>query len=298
MFEIKPRAKHGVFLNIVIVNHTFGKAMAIPLWMEKSFQAVVNRIYASLPQPLPRAEQIKKCKIISHRGEYDNQDIFENTRPAFDKVIDQGIWGIEFDVRWTKDLQPVVFHDRSLKRVFGSAIEINQVTWAELQANFPLIPSLGEVVSRYGKKLHLMVEIKEEIYPDFVFQKRVLQDIFSPIEPQSDFHFLAMDPEMFALIDFVPTTSFLLISQVRVRRLSKLSIQKKYGGITGHYLFLTDTILKKHQKQQQMVGTGFVNSKNCLFRELNRGVNWIFSNKARELQSICNSLLPFSSSTK
>jgi len=61
LFEIKPRAKHGVFLNIVIVNHTFGKAMAIPLWMEKSFQAVVNRIYASLPQPLPRAEQIKKC---------------------------------------------------------------------------------------------------------------------------------------------------------------------------------------------------------------------------------------------
>ena len=287
-----------VFLNITIVNHTFGKAMAIPLWLEKSFHAVVNRIYANLPQPLPSEERLKNCKIISHRGEHNNQDIFENTLPAFDRVIDQGIWGIEFDVRWTKDLQPVVFHDRSLKRLFCSDLEINKVTLAELKASFPIIPSLDEVVSRYGKKLHLMVEIKEEVYPDPVFQNRVLKDIFSPLEPQSDFHLLSMGPEMFKLINFVPGTTFLLVPELNVRSLSEMAIRKNYGGVTGHYLFITDTLLKKHQEQRQRVGTGFINSKNCLFRELNRGVNWIFSTNAIELQSICNSLLPFSSSTK
>ncbi|MDO9565836.1 MAG: glycerophosphodiester phosphodiesterase family protein [Candidatus Desulfaltia sp.] len=272
--------------------------MNIPLCLENSFHSVVNSVYANLPQALPGEEQLSNCKIISHRGEHDNKNIFENTLPAFDTVIDQGIWGIEFDVRWTRDLQPVVFHDRNLKRVFGSSIEISEVTLAELQANFPMIPSLDEVVSRYGKKSHLMVEIKEGVYNDPVFQNQVLQDIFSPLEPQSDFHFLSIMPEMLTLIDFIPATTFLLISQLNARSLSEMSIRKNYGGITGHYLFLTDNIVKKHKKHRQMVGTGFINSKNCLFREINRGVNWIFSNNAVELQSICNSLLPFSSSTK
>jgi len=41
----------------------------------------------------------------------------------------------------------------------------------------------------------------------------------------------------------------------------------------------------------QSIGTGYICSKNCLIRELNRGVKWIFSNNAVELQGILNSLL-------
>lgn len=272
--------------------------MYIPVWLGKAFHLIINRVYANLPQPLPGEECLKNCKIISHRGEHNNKDIFENTIPAFDRVVDQGIWGIEFDIRWTKDLQPVVFHDKILKRLFCSDLEIKKVTLAELKANFPIIPALAEVVSRYGKKIHLMVEIKEEVYPDPVFQNRVLKDIFSKLEPQGDFHFLSMRPEMFKLINFVPGTTFLLVPELNVRQLSETAIREKYGGITGHYLFITDALLKKHQEQQQKVGTGFINSKKCLFRELHRGANWIFSTNAIELQSICNSLLSCSSSTK
>jgi glycerophosphoryl diester phosphodiesterase len=39
------------------------------------------------------------------------------------------------------------------------------------------------------------------------------------------------------------------------------------------------------------LATGYVNSKNCLFRELNRGVEWIFSDNAVELQKVVNQLL-------
>jgi glycerophosphoryl diester phosphodiesterase len=41
----------------------------------------------------------------------------------------------------------------------------------------------------------------------------------------------------------------------------------------------------------QNLATGYVNSKNCLFRELNRGVEWIFSDNAVALQKIVNQLL-------
>ena len=39
------------------------------------------------------------------------------------------------------------------------------------------------------------------------------------------------------------------------------------------------------------MATGYVNSKNCLFRELNRGVEWIFSDNAVELQKMVDQLL-------
>jgi len=105
--------------------------MNITLWLEERLHQVVDFFYTTWPQPSPDKERLKQCKIVSHRGEHDNTTVFENTIPAFDRVIEAGVWGIEFDIRWTKDLQPVVFHDRTLQRVFKSDIEVNKVTLAE-----------------------------------------------------------------------------------------------------------------------------------------------------------------------
>jgi glycerophosphoryl diester phosphodiesterase len=265
--------------------------MALPLWLEKPILELIDYIYAKRPQPVPNKEKLDECRIISHRGAHDNLNIFENTFPAFDRVQDTGVWGIEFDIRWTRDLHPVVFHDKNLRRLFGSTLKISDLSLSELKTSFGLIPALDDVIARYGKKQHLMVEIKKEVYPDPDYQNRVLQDMFTSLEPDIDFHFLAIDPEMFNLIGFVPATTFLPIAEINVARFSSLSIQKNYGGILGHYLLLTDSVLNKHQRRHQKVGTGFVNSQSCLFRELNRGVTWIFSQNALELQSVYNDLL-------
>lgn len=48
----------------------------------------------------------------------------------------------------------------------------------------------------------------------------------------------------------------------------------------GSYLLLTDKKRIKLSKANQKSGVGFVNSKNSLCRELNRGINWIFTNQA------------------
>ena len=52
--------------------------------------------------------------IIGHRG--SPNIITENTIPSFQKAIDQGVEGLEFDIRLSKDKQIVVFHDETLKR--------------------------------------------------------------------------------------------------------------------------------------------------------------------------------------
>jgi glycerophosphoryl diester phosphodiesterase len=74
-------------------------------------------------------------------------------------------------------------------------------------------------------------------------------------------------------------------------RLSNLALERKMGGLAGHYFLLNKSILSKHRGCGQKVGTGYPRSKNCLFREINRGVEWIFSNNAAELQAIVRQVI-------
>lgn len=259
--------------------------------LEQDLLKLIDGFYAILPQPLPDKELLKNCKIISHRGEHDNQAVVENTLSAFDRSLANHVWGIELDLRWTKDLQPVIIHDPDLLRVFGLNLNVCEVTLSELKSTCSLVPSLKEVIQRYGKRMHLMLEIKEEVYPDPVYQNQVLTDLFSSLIPQDDFHILTLRPKMFQVINFVPKSTFIPIARLNFLKLSKLARKENYGGFAGHYFFLTKTILRKHHALHQNVGTGYIGSKNCLFRELNRGIAWIFSNNAAGLQKIVHHLL-------
>ena len=259
--------------------------------LEVRARQILDGFYARWPQAVPDRDRLRQCKIISHRGDYDNRNVFENTIEAFDRVIDQGVWGIEFDFRWTRDLNPVVIHDADLRRVFGLDFSIRQMTLAELNSHCPKVPSLAEMIQRFGKKVHLMIEVKAEHYPDPAGQNRILADLLSALEPEKDYHLLAIRPEMFNLIECVPGSAFLPIASLNYFQLSKMAIVKNYSGLTGHYALLTKSRLKKHGKLNQKLGTGYVNSANCLFRELNRDVEWMFSDNAVELQQIVNRLL-------
>jgi glycerophosphoryl diester phosphodiesterase len=283
------RSKISVAINFIRFISQFN--MKIFSTLEARLRQVLDNFYARWPQSVPSIERLQQCRIVSHRGHYDNQQVFENTLAAFDQAKDEGIWGIEFDLRWTKDLHPVVIHDADLHRVFGTSLVVRQATLAELKFACPLVPSLEEMIRRYGKKMHLMAEIKAEPYPDPVQQNRILKNLFVSLVPEKDYHLLSLTPEMFKLIDFVPTTTFVPIARFNFIRLSQLAIEQNYTGIAGHYLLLSASRLTKHRKFKQKVGTGYINSTNCLFRELNRGVEWIFSDNAVELQKIVNQLL-------
>lgn len=255
-------------------------------WIEKIICRAADYLYSRYPQPLPDKKRLTDCRIISHRGEHDNRNVFENTLKAFDKALENGIFGIEFDLRWTKDLMPVVFHDGNTKRLFNKSLNINETSFSDLKSSIPEIPSLAETISRYGKKLHLMVEMKEEFYPEPVYQAGLLKDLFSSLEPVNDYHFISLSPRIFNIIDFVPETAFIPVAKFNAGRLSEIALNKNYGGIAGHYLLISDTMFKKHKEKNQKIGTGFIGSRNSLFRELNRGAEWIFSNNAAKLQKI------------
>lgn len=259
--------------------------------IENAFLRAADVLYRRFPQPVPNVKRLKHCRLISHRGDHENPGVLENTVPAFEAAVAGGVWGIEFDVRWTRDLQPVVIHDPDTRRLFGTGLHIRQSTYRVLRQTHPLIPHLEEVVEAFGGRIHLMVELKAEPYPDPGYQRRCFERIFSSLAPRRDFHLISLAPKLFDLIGFVPERALLPVAQVNIGAMSKLVATRGLGGLLGHYVMMTDSTVNKHSKLGQATGTGFVDSKNCLFRELNRGITWLFSNRAVAMQWIVNTSL-------
>jgi len=258
----------------------------VPVWIQDFVMKCVDSLFAVWPQQVPTRQALESAKIIAHRGEHDNISIFENTLAAFDQVLERGIWGIECDIRWTHDLVPVIIHDPSGYRVFGKSLHISQIDYTELREEIPLIPTLAEVIDRYGGKMHLMIELKDEFHPEPQQQKQILSEQLSKLVPGRDYHFLSLDPELFERVDFVPAAVCYPVSETNASVLSWISIERKLGGLTGHFLLLTNQLKRRHELADQTIGTGFITSKNCLFRELNRGIEWIFTNHALKLKKI------------
>ena len=251
---------------------------------------LVDAWMAAYPRRQPTQSAIENCKIISHRGVHDNRTVLENTVHAFDTAAAAGVWGIEADIRWTADLTPVIHHDADTWRVFGKSHRIGSMSCEDLQKAVPSIPTLDEFIARYGGKLHLMLELKDEPFPLIEKQKEILRAALARLTAVRDYHFLALDPDLFKKFDIQPRDCCLSVAQAEVRQISEKTVGFGYGGFTGHYLLLNDRVKHRHEMAGQSIGTGFIRSRNCLFRELNRGVEWIFTNDAPKLQAIVDKI--------
>ncbi|UCZ54516.1 glycerophosphodiester phosphodiesterase [Bacillus shivajii] len=108
--------------------------------------------------------------IIAHRG--NKRYTPENTLAAFYSAATYPIDGIEFDIQWTKDFVPVVFHDEKIDRTTNGSGLVKSFTYAELrqfdagswfdeQFRGEKIPSFEEVLNwASNNTLTLHVEIK------------------------------------------------------------------------------------------------------------------------------------------
>lgn len=140
------------------------------------------------------ATQHKKCffdkKYYAHRGLHD-ESVTENTLTAFDRAAQKG-YGIELDVRLTRDGHLVVFHDDTLKRLCGREEKVICLTWAELE-KIPLpdgqqIPGFDEVLQVIAGRVPLLVEIKSHRTADCSVAKKtweMLKDYAGPYMVQS-----------------------------------------------------------------------------------------------------------------
>jgi len=105
----------------------------------------------------------------AHRGLWTKNEkdgIPENSLTAYKRAVDRG-FGIELDVRLTRDGIPVILHDDSLLRLTGIDKKAKDLTYHELSAltlcgTEERIPSLSDVLALVNGKVPLLVELKGE----------------------------------------------------------------------------------------------------------------------------------------
>ena len=130
-----------------------------------TFIVVLFVLYLFLIAPKNKKEMNKfKTVMYAHRGLH-NDERAENSMSAFKAAVDGG-YGIELDIRLSKDGKLVVFHDDTLDRVCGREGKVIDFIADEL-ATFKLsgtndgIPLFSDVLSLVDGKIPLLVEIKE-----------------------------------------------------------------------------------------------------------------------------------------
>lgn len=112
----------------------------------------------------------------AHRGLYDNdRGIPENSLTAFERAVNAG-YGIELDVRETRDHQLVVHHDENLERSCGDIRRVCDVPLAELQqlklfGTDSYIPTLTEVLGVVNAQVPLIVELKTDFHNPMLAQQ-------------------------------------------------------------------------------------------------------------------------------
>ena len=103
---------------------------------------------------------------IAHRGLH-SPGIMENSFAAYERAIQKG-YNIEIDVHILADGELAVYHDNTLKRIFGENIEIGDLTYEQLcRYTLPFvnekIPTFKQVLDYVGGRTGLLIEIKTYI---------------------------------------------------------------------------------------------------------------------------------------
>lgn len=115
---------------------------------------------------------------FAHRGLHDGSKVLENSLAAFDRAIAHG-YGIELDVRMTRDGDVIVYHDSELGRMTVSRGQIasmsaKQLCGIRLKGSKETLQTLHDVLRHIHGRVPVLIEVKatENIYLPACFAVR------------------------------------------------------------------------------------------------------------------------------
>ena len=128
--------------------------------------AVAVPLYLSLPGAATARQKAPFLGVnYAHRGLHSrDKSVPENSLAAF-TLAERAGYGVELDVRLTKDGQVVVFHDDNLKRVCGVDKRVDELSYEELRSlrlcgTEQHIPLFAEALKAIRGAGPLIVELK------------------------------------------------------------------------------------------------------------------------------------------
>ncbi|MBI4138699.1 hypothetical protein HY479_00935 [Candidatus Uhrbacteria bacterium] len=112
--------------------------------------------------------------LFAHRGSHDRQTS-ENTIAAFERAVERGCDGIEFDLRISRDGVPVAVHDENLHRVAGDARRVRDLASKELRdvvlRGHGHIPTLNEITASIPAPTLFDIEVKDRDVLEILIKK-------------------------------------------------------------------------------------------------------------------------------
>lgn len=101
--------------------------------------------------------------LIAHRGASGYED--EHTLESYELAVQQKADYIELDLQLTKDGQLICMHDATIDRTTTGTGSVSELTLDQIKSfrtknNNRMIPTLEEVVTRFGKSVNYYIETK------------------------------------------------------------------------------------------------------------------------------------------
>ena len=118
-------------------------------------------------------ETLPSPVIIAHRGY--NRFYPENTLVSFQAAMQSGAHMIELDTTLSRDRKPVVIHDDTLDRTtngtgrvcdtdLADIKRLDAGSWFAPRFQGETVPTLAEVLDRFGNRIWINIEIKESAF--------------------------------------------------------------------------------------------------------------------------------------
>ncbi len=224
-------------------------------------------------------------RMIAHRGASALEA--ENTVAAFVAAANRSYWGIETDVRVTKDGKYAISHDDTLTRMAGVDMKVEESTLAELQSvrlfdktgktrSDLIVPTLEDYISvchRYGKKA--VLELKGDIAP------RHIAGILGVIESAGHFEdtvFISFHPQnLLEVRKLRKGAEAQLLPSENAEWIMKYCLENRIG-LDIHHSYLTKEIVEMAHKAGLSVNCWTVDTPADAARVIGMGVDFITTN--------------------
>ena len=249
-----------------------------------------------------------KPLIIAHRGASALAP--ENTLAAFQKAIEDGADGIEFDVRIAKDGVPVVFHDSTLKRIVRKEGRTSHFTSEQLQTldvgawfngknpsrasdkfsgeTVPTLENLFSFLKGYRGRLYLEMKgsLAEISALAEVVAKTIRQTDFLPQTIVKSFKLEAIEkvktllPEIYTAALFAPKILTILRKQSHLIERAKDS---QANELSLHYSLATEKLVRNATREGMPTAIWTADHPIWVRRALEIGIHAILTNNPARL---------------
>ncbi len=199
--------------------------------------------------------------LLGHRGARASKSIPENTIASFDRALEDGCDGFEFDVRLTVDGEAVVCHDPRSGDVEIAAASAEQCA---------RLPRLGDVLARYGKRAFLDVELK------VAGIERITLAALKGYPPRRGFLVSSFLPEVLrALHTEEPAIPLGLICESNAELVRWRDLPVEY--VIPHHSLLNAALTRELEQARKKILVWTVNSASDMKRFRDLGVDGIIS---------------------